>query len=176
MRASLILHPDSRCDAVTSIEVELFRPRPGTLALRYIATGAVADVALPQAVAPARADRLWQHTCYEAFIRSSDKSYFEVNFAPSTEWAAYSFSGYREGMTEADISPPPIETTAAADSYQLRAEIDGLPTEALTLGLSAVIEERSGRKSYWALANPQGKADFHHPDCFTLQLPAAYTP
>ena len=27
--------------------------------------------------------------------------------------------------------------------------------------------------SYWALAHPPGKPDFHHPDCFALELPAA---
>ena len=41
------------------------------------------------------------------------------------------------------------------------------------LGLSAVIEENNGRMSYWALAHPPGKPDFHHPDCFRVELPAA---
>ena len=39
------------------------------------------------------------------------------------------------------------------------------------LGLSAVIEEHGGAKSYWALAHPPGAPDFHHPDCFAAQLP-----
>jgi len=38
------------------------------------------------------------------------------------------------------------------------------------LGLSAVIEEKSGRKSYWALAHPPGEADFHHSDCFAHEF------
>lgn len=176
MRVSLQLHPDSRCDAVTGIDVELFRPRPGALALRYAVVGAIPELALPPALGPERADGLWQHTCFEAFVRSLGPGYSEFNFSPSSRWAAYRFSGYREGMAEADVSPPRIETNEADDSYQLRAELDGLPTETLQIGLSAVIEERNGRKSYWALAHPQGKADFHHPDCFKLQLPAAYTP
>jgi hypothetical protein len=58
-------------------------------------------------------------------------------------------------------------------SLQLNALAD-LPSDApWQLNLSAVIEEKSGRKSYWALAHPPGKADFHHPDCFTHQLRAA---
>jgi hypothetical protein len=36
-----------------------------------------------------------------------------------------------------------------------------------------VIEERNGRKSYWALAHPPGEPDFHHPACFALELPPA---
>ncbi|HEX9963934.1 MAG TPA: DOMON-like domain-containing protein [Allosphingosinicella sp.] len=41
------------------------------------------------------------------------------------------------------------------------------------IGLSTVVEERNGRISYWALANPPGKPDFHDPACFALELPAA---
>jgi hypothetical protein len=41
------------------------------------------------------------------------------------------------------------------------------------LALSAVIEETNGRISYWALAHPFGQPDFHHSDCFALDLPAA---
>jgi hypothetical protein len=42
-----------------------------------------------------------------------------------------------------------------------------------SLALSAVIEEKDGTKSYWALKHPPGKPDFHHRDCFALTLPAA---
>jgi len=38
---------------------------------------------------------------------------------------------------------------------------------------STTFEETNGRLSYWALAHPPGKPDFHHPDCFALELPAA---
>jgi hypothetical protein len=39
------------------------------------------------------------------------------------------------------------------------------------VGISAVIEEVGGTKSYWALAHPPGKPDFHHPTCFAATLP-----
>jgi len=49
--------------------------------------------------------------------------------------------------------------------------LSSLPLDARwRLGLSALIEEPSGHKSYWALAHPPGKADFHHPDCFAHEL------
>jgi hypothetical protein len=40
------------------------------------------------------------------------------------------------------------------------------------VGLSAVIEEVDGSKSYWALRHPPGQPDFHHRDCFALRLEA----
>ena len=40
------------------------------------------------------------------------------------------------------------------------------------LGLSAVLEEQDGTKSYWALAHPVAdKPDFHDPGCFVARLP-----
>lgn len=40
------------------------------------------------------------------------------------------------------------------------------------MGLSAIIETNDGTKSYWALRHPPGKPDFHHRDCFALELAA----
>jgi hypothetical protein len=39
------------------------------------------------------------------------------------------------------------------------------------LGLSAVLEEKDGTKSYWALAHPAEKPDFHARNCFVAKLP-----
>ena len=39
------------------------------------------------------------------------------------------------------------------------------------MGLSAILEEKDGTKSYWALAHGREKPDFHSPDCFTAKLP-----
>jgi hypothetical protein len=38
------------------------------------------------------------------------------------------------------------------------------------LGLAAVLEDRQGRLSYWALAHLADRPDFHHPDSFILEL------
>ena len=175
MLRALALHPDSRCDAVVGIEVEVARPRPDALVLRYVVTGKIDELHLPPVTAPVRADELWRHGCFEAFVRVMPRAaYTEINFAPSTQWAAYRFDGYREGMRIAgEIEPPHIEVQATAASFTLEAWLaTHLASDAVwRLGLSAVIEETSGRKSYWALAHPPGKADFHHEDCFALELP-----
>ena len=166
---SLKLHPESRCDAVDNIEVEITAERD-MLLLRYLLSGRIADVRLPKPTVSGRADNLWKHTCFEAFARRPDEAgYREFNFAPSTQWAAYRFDDYRTGMGEADIAPPTIEIAADADACALCATIELLPAD-WRLALSAVIEETNGRKSYWALAHPPGKADFHHPDSFVLEL------
>ena len=40
----------------------------------------------------------------------------------------------------------------------------------LKLALTAVVEDGSGRLSYWALRHAPGKPDFHHPDGFVLEF------
>jgi len=178
MRHALRLHPESLCAAATTIEVDVARPAASRLVLSYIVTGTIADLRLPPAAAAERADELWRHTCFEAFVGTAPgDAYYEFNFAPSARWAAYRFIGYRSGMEiAAEIAAPRIEVRSAPRHYTLRASlaIDELPDRPRgarwRLGLAAVIEETSGRKSYWALAHPPGKADFHHADCFALEL------
>ena len=173
MRHTLRLHPDPRCVAATHVEADIARPRPGSLILSYVVSGRIGDLRMPPVAAAARADELWRHTCFEAFVRpSTGSAYYEFNFSPSTQWAAYRFDSYRSGMRVAtEIGTPRIEVRSTAESYTLQAslELDGLSLP-WRLGLSAVLEETNGGKSYWALAHPPGKADFHHADCFALEL------
>jgi len=183
MRQTLKLHPDSPCDAVSRIDVDVGRPCADALVLRYAAAGRPGALRLPPA-ASGRAEGLWRHTCFEAFVQAEPGgAYVELNFAPSTQWAAYLFDGYRNGMRVAGgMAAPHIDIQADGPAFALQAtlSLDGLPElareAAWRLGLSAVIEETNGRLSYWALAHPPGKADFHHADCFALVLPAPSPP
>jgi len=184
MRRTLIIHPGSRCVAAKRVEVEIALPRPGNLVLEYIVTGQLSELRIPPVTSPTRADELWQHTCFEAFVRAAtDPSYYEFNFAPSTQWAAYRFAGYRNGMSLADEIPTPqFKVQSDGASFRLQTAIElgslsGLPRDAAwRVGVSAVIEEADGRKSYWALAHPPGKPDFHHSDGFAHQFAAADRP
>ncbi len=181
IRRVLTLHPNSRCKAANGIDVDISRPRAGNLVLRYAVSGGMADLRLQPETEPARADGLWRHTCFEAFVRTpTGDAYYEFNFAPSRQWAAYRFSGYRTGISVAsEVSAPRIESKTNGGRYELRTalDLDGLPNlpgdATWRLGLSAVIEEAGGGLSYWALAHPPGKPDFHHSDCFALELPPA---
>lgn len=178
MRQSLILHPEARCRAVTQIEVEAVRPNPGNLLLRYVVTGNMNELRMAPAAALVRAEELWRHTCFEAFVCAPPATaYYEFNFAPSRRWAAYQFGSYRTGMSVAsEIAAPRFEVLSNGTAFELQAALEldrlpGLPSDGpWRLGLSAVIEDTSGRKSYWALAHPPGSPDFHHSDCFALEI------
>ena len=140
----------------------------------WFGVGAVASrFLIPEAAEPARVDGLWQTTCFEVFLRGPGKrKYREWNFAPSGEWAAYDFSGTRKGMTSADVaSPPYIRMEDNFTWWALGATIAVEADRRWELGLAAVLEEKDGTKSYWALAHGADKPDFHRADCFVARLP-----
>ena len=119
-----------------------------------------------------RADELWKTTCFEAFLRpAGKKGYREWNFAPSGQWAAYDFSATRKGMKNAEAAAPYIRMEDNLTWWTLGATIAVPADVQWELGLSAVLEEKHGAKSYWALAHAGDKPDFHSPDCFVARLP-----
>jgi hypothetical protein len=129
---------------------------------------------IPAADEPKRTPDLWETTCFEAFLRDqAEQQYREWNFAPSGDWAAYDLSSYRDGMADAEIERPPyIRMEDNLTWWGVGATIT-VPAEIKwALGLSAILEEKDGTKSYWALAHPEGeKPDFHDPVCFAAHLP-----
>src|SRR4051794_20401318 len=136
MRYSLAPHPGEPCQAVRTIEVEVRRAGPGVLNLRYELSGALSGLRLPAPASQGRADALWRTTCFEAFLRApGDEAYVELNLAPSGQWAAYGFTGYREGMAPLDLPRPPgVRLEHAGPALALSAELrlDGvaaLPSE-----------------------------------------------
>jgi hypothetical protein len=160
--------------ALETIKVALSRSSPTNLHIRYEAIGTMNDLVIPEPAPALRTDNLWRTTCFELFLRSRDRSrYREFNFSPSSQWAGYEFRAYRDGMTQTSLSgAPAINTQVGSDRLivDVRLSLD-LPDEPYSLSLAAVIEERRVGKSYWALNHAGEGPDFHHPACFTLELP-----
>ena len=163
------LHPHSKSGrrVLDSLEVHVERKGP-VLWLRFVTEGDVDEIAWPKPADRERADRLWEHTCFEAFV-TVEEGYVEYNLSPSEQWATYRFEGYRQGMRNADEVVAVEGLDLASDMLAMEARIE-LPPGARRLALSAVIEATDGSKSYWALAHPSDKPDFHHPDSFVLEL------
>lgn len=170
---SLHCHPETPADAVTAITVEYEIQPDGKLWLRYFADCDLENLILPPPAEVQRTDGLWNTTCFELFLRDPDSSrYFEFNFSSSSEWAAYRFDDYREGMADWDTPRPEIGCDASETHFALEATIT-LPqseTGVWEASLSTVIHECGDIKSYWAIKHPDGLPDFHHRDCFALKL------
>jgi len=214
----LVPHPDSPPKRVTSVYCGLGWAGPCEWTVDFIIACPPDALRLPEEAQFDRTDGLWRTTCLELFVKSvDDPAYFEFNFSPSGQWAAYQFDAYRAGMRPLAVNRPSVRS-ADPDQF-LKASIarnrdlglDEATSQSLaqfghqdqvaawptleqfpvsvsfeddrlapagpwSVGLSAVIEEIDGTKSYWALRHPPGPPDFHHPDCFALTLPAPERP
>jgi hypothetical protein len=175
----LIAHPDFPPKSLARIEARIVSAEDPWLRLRWRLHGA-GEVLFPSFRGKGRATELWRTTCFELFLRPRGTAgYVELNLSPSERWAAYDFTGYRAGMADRPMPREPDCTARIGQSmaiFDAAVPIAGLPPLPWHYGLSAVIEENGGVFSYWALAHPPGKPDFHHPDCFAATLPASRQP
>ena len=174
---ALTPHPSTPENAWT-VSALAERTADDDLRLRYVLHGPLDAIRLPPPGPLRRADRLWEHTCAEAFVAAAGTAaYVELNFSPSREWAAYAFTAYRAaGPLAATALEPRIvvrreRDTVALDVLVALADLSCSYRDAvLRVGLSVVVAATDGRLSYWALHHPSPRPDFHHPDGFTLRL------
>ncbi len=159
--------------SVNGVEARVIGWDEAWLRVRWRVEGAQGLV-VPAFAGRGRADELWRTTCFELFLRPQGaEAYVEFNLSPSERWAAYDFISYREGMAERPASREPDCTMRQGSSFAIfdaaipRDVLPGLPAAA---NFAAVIEEEGGVFSFWALAHPHVKPDFHDPSCFTATL------
>lgn len=177
-RLPLVAHPDFGNPAVRAIEGGVVRAA-GVLSVVWVLEGELERLRIPAWRGCSGGERLWEHTCFEVFVsRPGAARYHELNFAPSGAWAVYDFERYR---TRAPLADAPVDPGIVVQRGESSCELEATlrlerlsPQYAhapLALALSAVIEDREGGLSYWGLAHPSGKPDFHHRDSFALAVP-----
>jgi hypothetical protein len=149
----LLPHPDHPPLAVSQVEARIIGRDANWLRMRWRVEGSQQLVVPPFA----------------------GEAYCELNLSPSERWNAYDFDGYRGGMRERPFPREPECTIRQGSSFVIfdaAIPVAGLPKEDCAMGLSAILEEQGGVKSYWALTHGEGKPDFHAPACFAAELPA----
>ncbi len=173
---TMLRYPDNDLVAVERFLVR-FEFIEDYLHLQYELTGELSALNIPTLQAPCAVDGLWQHTCFEAFIAVNDEEgYYEFNFSPSSAWAAYAFSAYRNRSDWTIKKTPLIRCSQSNESLVmdvLIATVD-LPLkraeQSFQLGITAVIETNEGELSYWALQHSEGAPDFHQRNDFILSF------
>ena len=157
-------HPASRSNAVRRLRARVARTPAGIL-VAFRLDAELARLRIPAGAARRFAHGLWRHTCFEIFAGGT-RGYREYNLSPSGEWAGYAFSAYRKRARRR--VPPPRSRVRRRDNVVIVSV--QIPKAPRRLGLSAVIEEKGGALSYWALRHAPGRPDFHHPRAFALRL------
>lgn len=180
---ALVCHPASPRPPINRFTAHLAIQPAHRWRLHFLLAGTIEELRLPDRAPPRRVDGLWQHTCFEAFARDADAgdAYYEFNFSPSGEWAAYRFDSYRQGMTPVTMEAPRIDVRSKGDRLDVEVEWTPPPElsgaqQRIAASLAAVIEDRDPRVSYWALRHVAPQPDFHQRDSFVLQLPTASAP
>jgi len=172
----LTCHPETPGPEVQGLWACVRRSR--SLDLVFELRGNLAHLNIPKP-GPKRFDeKLWEHTCFEVFVGlKGEEGYHEFNVSPSGAWAAFVFQRRRERIEDA-CTLEPISTIDGSET-QLRVKLQ-IPLEALSvkhphaalrIGLSVIVEDAAGDRSFWALHHPPGRPDFHHPEAFALVLP-----
>ena len=177
-RAELTCHPTQPCPAIRSFVVETDAAAlPSALVVLFRIAGDATRLHLPPTGFARRTDGLWHHSCFEVFLRAgTGASYYEFNFAPSGDWAAYRFGRPRSERSAPELPAPRVECRSFPEGYELSATLPvaALPEIArastIEAGIAAVIEADVGTLSYWALAHGGPKPDFHDPATFRLRL------
>jgi hypothetical protein len=180
LTAELRPHPTSPREAIRRVGIEIDDGDfPRALRFRYRIDGDIGRIRLPAPGFARRSDGLWQHTCFEAFLRpDAGESYHEFNFAPSGDWAAYRFGSLRDDRSLPELPAPAIAFDVERGSCSLSVGLStaALPeiaaASSLQVGITAVVETDDGGLSYWALAHGGERPDFHDPAGFALRIQA----
>ena len=62
--------------------------KPAVLFCDYTLHAEMSQVRIPEPQGGSPVDRLWQHTCFEAFVGVPGADpYYEFNFSPAGDWA-----------------------------------------------------------------------------------------
>ena len=173
----LVPHPASPPSAGVAVLASVALDGRG-LVLRFSVRAAPHQVVVaPRSQHPGRRDRLWEHTCCEAFVVSAaGDAYLEVNLAPSEDWALWAFDGYRAGMRAAACGPPRLRVLRMPRELRVDAIVDPEAVQGFLgpppyrVGLCAVVEEQDGQRAYFALAHVGERPDFHARDSWTLEV------
>ena len=168
----LTAHPAYPPWAVTSVTARILSRDKNWLRLRWRIEGS-GKLLVPAFAGKGRADELWHTTCFELFLKPGvGTAYCEFNLSPSSKWAAYDFSAFRELMGDAPVEA--IAVACAHDERELVLQADiasELPVPA-SVALNAIVEDKAGNMQFWALAFADGKPEFHSETCRGLRVEA----
>ncbi|MBL7689668.1 MAG: hypothetical protein JNJ49_16650 [Bdellovibrionaceae bacterium] len=177
---TLSLHPVENRSPRHDVEFQYRRLASDRLSLTFTLRGGE-NVALGSISSPlVRRDELWKQTCFECFManaadRGASARYFEWNLAPSGDWQAYGFTGYRQGRSEVSLEAPRFTRKQDGETFifefQLSIPIE-LQSKGFEIGVSAVVQELAEEAPfYWAFAHRAEKPDFHNREAMLVIVP-----
>lgn len=173
---SLIPFPDSH---IPDVKIHGHASRQNNLlTIQYSLLGETGTILLPErSTSPVRKDGLWATTCFEFFFApQNDPQYWEFNLSPSGDWNIYHMDAYRRVGFREEMSMQRVqfEVRNEAGCISLVAHVDLTPLipegHPIQLAISSVLQAVDKHETFWALAHPESKPDFHIRESFLIQL------
>ncbi|MFA6238695.1 MAG: hypothetical protein WC635_15275 [Bacteriovorax sp.] len=122
---------------------------------------------------------LWEKTCFELFVKNESGQYVEFNFSPNFEWNCFYFNKKGDALSEWSKMRAPATDILFSEDHFLHFSVikkdlfpDGFfdSEHSLSVGITAVIKEKTGALSYWALSHADSRPNFHHFDSFKYKF------
>jgi hypothetical protein len=174
----LCVHPLAIAGAASGIRIDAgFSRDDACLRLVYRVRGSLDVLHVPGPQDSFPGERLWEHTCFEAFVGGAGERYSEFNVSPNGQWARFEFEAYRRRIGTRTGQGEPVAVKVRRRGLELLVEAslaaELLPTGAtlpVQVGLSAVLQGVDGSLTYFALAHAGPQPDFHDRQGWCCQL------
>ena len=166
----LVLHTECATGPITSVTASLTPNAQGCTA-KFRLHGDIGAVKIPEQAVPVREDFLWQTTCFEIFWQPDGGQWYrEFNLSPSSKWACYDFDDFRLNSRDGPVEAIAVASAHGDSELVLRASIASDLRDPAQVALNAIVEDLEGNIQFWALAFPEGKAEFHSEICRQLRV------
>ncbi len=127
-------------------------------------------------LSPQRREGIWHSTCFEVFLSSTKgTAYTEWNFCPSSDWWVMDFSSYRNRIENSNIDERKPENLqwSLVNPEQLTCHFgislpQNISRDSLRIGLTSILENKAGIKTYWSLVHLHENPDFHASESFLI--------
>jgi hypothetical protein len=157
--------------SVITLSADITLLQPDLLELRYVWVDKENKIILPESPAGGRHTGLWNHTCFEAFVKPEGKgSYYEINLSVTKAWNVFSFESYREPQPPREFVGAVVQDILVKPGYlSAQVKLGGVKLEKIKASLCAVLEQREAGVSYWAHNHADQKPNFHHLSSLTIE-------
>jgi hypothetical protein len=134
------------------------------LHLTWTVQGPLNEILIP--VRDSNTDTLWEHTCFEFFLKLKGEGYLEWNFSPSGAYQCYEFARYRIPVesTRHDLPSTVVRSISAVSKplvQNVEIDLSQLALPSIIGGPAVVLEKSDHQLSYWAVTHPNDEPDFH---------------
>lgn len=171
----LLLNPFSKIQNISEndlfIEADLKLIAEDTIELCFQWQDKKNHIVFADAPIGERAFKLWEQTCFEAFIQPvGNDRYFEINLTSNKSWNVFEFNGYRDPNPPQEFKKADLlRFTQKKNQLIVQIKLEGESLKKIKSSLCAVVILKDNPVSYWSTKHADPKPNFHHFESFIIE-------